>query len=121
MFFLLRGMTKRDSKGFTLVELMIVVLILGILVGIAFPIYNNSQERARETACISNQRLINKASEEWHMEIGTHSQPYATDVQQLVDDGYLKSAPTCGALPFTRIDTSTGLTECPDGGRHVLP
>lgn len=107
--------------GFTLVELMIVVLILGILVGIAVPLYNASQERAAESACLSNQRVINKASMEWGMERGTVSRPFAADVQQLVDDGYLRHVPACKGHPFTKIDDATGLTECPAGGRHVLP
>jgi len=110
-----------SPEGFTLVELMIVVLILGILVGIAVPLYNASRERTEETACLSNQRLINKALEEWRMERGTMSKPYPADVQQLVDDGYLRHVPACKGHPFTKIDDATGLTECPAGGRHVLP
>ena len=107
--------------GFTLVELMIVVLILGILVGIAVPLYNASRERAAESACLSNQRVINKASMEWGMERGTVSRPFAADVRQLVLDGYLQNVPECNGNPFTTIDSTTGLTECPSGGRHVLP
>jgi len=54
-------MLKRDSKGFTLVELMVVLLIIGILVAIAVPIYNSTQLKAKERACEANIRTIEGA------------------------------------------------------------
>ena len=47
-------MMKRDNKGFTLVELMVVLLILGILVAIAIPIYNNVTGKANLNAIAAN-------------------------------------------------------------------
>ena len=56
---------KRDNKGFTLVELMIVVVIIGILIAIAIPIYNSIQATAEKRACQANLRSIKSQLEVW--------------------------------------------------------
>lgn len=48
----------RDNFGFTLVELMVVVLIVGILVSVAIPVFQNAVANARAAACQANQRTI---------------------------------------------------------------
>ncbi|MDO8949969.1 MAG: prepilin-type N-terminal cleavage/methylation domain-containing protein [Actinomycetota bacterium] len=55
-----RRESRRDG-GFTIVELMVVVLILGVLLLIAVASYQALTERAAEAACISNQRTLNGA------------------------------------------------------------
>lgn len=48
----------KTKKGFSLVELMIVVVIMAILVAVAVPIFNSVTSNAREKTCIDNQRQI---------------------------------------------------------------
>ena len=55
----------KKEEGFTLVELMVVVLIIGILVAIAIPVFNSVQENARNRSCQANQRTIDGAVTQW--------------------------------------------------------
>ena len=48
----------KSKKGFSLVELMIVVVIMAILVAVAVPIYNSVTDNARKGTCTDNQRQI---------------------------------------------------------------
>jgi len=84
----------QDQKGFTLVELMVVVVILGILVAIAVPLYNAQTEKAKTTTCQANQRIIESAIVQWSMDPDNENAGIP-DLGDLVDDGYLQSEPKC--------------------------
>jgi type IV pilus assembly protein PilA len=60
----LRKMLKKQ-EGFTLVELMIVVVILGILAGIGVQQYANVQQRAKEAADNANRKVLTNATNMW--------------------------------------------------------
>ncbi|MDR9757891.1 MAG: prepilin-type N-terminal cleavage/methylation domain-containing protein [Thermoanaerobacterales bacterium] len=93
-------MLKRDSKGFTLVELMVVLLIIGILIAIAIPIYNATQRNAKEKACRANIRTIESAVSQYHAEHKKWpKQGVIGEDHEL--KSYLKEIPTC---PFDTDD-----------------
>lgn len=56
---------KTNRKGFTLVEIMIVVAIIALLAAIAIPSFLKSRTSARTSACINNLRLLDHAQNEY--------------------------------------------------------
>ena len=85
----------RKAKGFTLVEIMIVVAIIGILIAIAVPGFIRARSQSRMRACQENLVKIDGAKEQWALE--NNSGPGATVSQSALvaadGSGYIKSMP----------------------------
>jgi prepilin-type N-terminal cleavage/methylation domain-containing protein len=89
--------TSRKS-GFTLVEIMIVVAIIGLLAAIAIPNFVKARTTAQKNACIANLKQIDGAVQQWALE----NKKTSTDTYLLTDTTvlqYLKGTnlPTCPA------------------------
>ena len=92
-------MNKRS--GFTLVEIMIVVAIIGLLAAIAIPSFIRARQNTQQSTCINNLRLIDGAKDQWALENGK-STDQAVEPANIAP--YLKQGvPTCpiGAGVYT--------------------
>lgn len=110
---------NKRTKGFTLVEIMIVVLIIGILLAIAVPNFLKARETSRTKTCVANLRQIEAGKEQWAME--TNQGAAATPNQGNLTPDYIKAWPSCpsgGAYTINNMSTNPA---CSYGGTHVLP
>lgn len=101
-----------NKRGFTLVEIMIVVLIIGLLAAIAIPNFVKARKTTHMNACIDNLRTIEGGIEQALM-AGT----LAANLNESVlygADAYIKVKPVC---PATKADYTIPV----DGTRPVCP
>lgn len=70
-------------KGFTLIELLVVIAIIAILAAILFPVFGQAREKARQTACLSNQKQLALGAtmymEDWDGELFHHHEGWVLD------------------------------------------
>jgi prepilin-type N-terminal cleavage/methylation domain-containing protein len=93
-----------SNKGFTLVEIMIVVAIIGLLAAIAIPNFVRARTQSQKNACINNLRQIDGAVQQWALENKQAATVSATSADVLP---YLKSATICPSGGTTFADSYT--------------
>ena len=99
------------QRGFTVIELMIVIAIIAILAGIAVPLYQQSLIRARESVLREDLYTMRNAIDQYTLD----KQKAPQTLQDLVDAGYLKALPKD---PFTD-STSTWVPDMEDTLRSL--
>lgn len=97
-------------RAFTLIEIMIVVLIIGILLAIAIPNFVRARESSRQKACVSNLKQIQSAKEQWAMDNRKGQTDSGPAMTELVGPTlYMKDTPKCPAggsyTPGTDVNT----------------
>ena len=79
----------KNQKGFTLVELVVVIAILGILAGLAIPRFMSATETARGARIIADMRTLESAETLYNVEKGV----YTKNMSDLINAGYLAAEP----------------------------
>jgi prepilin-type N-terminal cleavage/methylation domain-containing protein len=94
------------KAGFTLVEIMIVVAIIGLLAAIAIPNFVKARATSQANACINNLRQIDAAENEWALETGKSSGATAPTL-------------TSDLTPYIKLNSGSTIPPCPAGGTYT--
>lgn len=115
---------RNTNKGFTLVEIMIVVAIIGLLAAIAIPNFVKARTTAQMNACINNLRQLDGAIQQYALE---NKQAAGAGVTTADCTPYLKNSVVCPSGGKT-IDDSYSVTDCSTQptcqkvpATHILP
>lgn len=108
---------KRPRGGFTLLEMMIVVLVLGILMAIALPNWVRAHEQSSRRSCLSNLRQMEQAKERFAIE-QRKPQGGAMAWADLVP-AYLRQQPDCPAGGEYSLEAIGSPPECTVSGHEM--
>jgi len=108
--------------GYTLVEIMIVVAIIGLLVAVAVPNFVRARNTAQKNTCINNLRQIDGAKHQWALEnkMTDTGSPDSAQVGEYLRGGKFPSCPTRGIYTIGEITNYPACTLATSYG-HILP
>ena len=101
--------TKINCKaGFTLVEIMIVVAIIGLLAAIAIPNFLRARSTSQQNTCIDNLRSLDGATQQWALENGAGPSTPVTagNIQPYLGRGLIGALPYCPLDPDKKFGSS---------------
>ena len=107
------------TRGFTLVEIMIVVAIIGLLAVMAIPAYARSRAHAAEVTCETNLRLIEDAKDQWALELRKGKGVKPKDHDLFGPSAYIRSKPECPSGGIYELNKIKEFPTCTISG-HAL-
>ena len=96
------------TRGFTLIEIMIVVAIIGLLAAVAIPNLLDAQKKAKRTACWGNLKQIEGAKMRWSLEHNKGAADTPTDTDLFGTECYIEAKPNCpsgGSYTLNSLET----------------